>query len=266
LTTTPDVGTEGAMSETLQDAWFYTREGEKIGPVTLAELRVKAQEGGLNPRLDMVWCAGMTDWKAAGEIDGLFARRGDPDLNENQSSTTAPYESTEESVEEAMSHLGEWPGARRRGFFVANIIFPIVWPMLVSMSSIFFIQQFGPRIEGVMQVLAGFLPLVVAVWVSLARLTNLGMSRWWFLGNLVPFLNFWVGYRCFACPAGYAYHKKLDGVGIMLAIVYWLMVVVSLVMVAAFIALLFGIAGDPAMQEKMREILRAAQESAAKPS
>lgn len=254
------------MSDTLQDAWFYTREGEKIGPVTLAELRVKAQEGGLNPRLDMVWRAGMTEWKASGEIDGLFARRGAQESREKLSSTADPYESPDESVEEAMSHLGEWPGARRRGFIVANIIFPLVWPMLVAMSSNFFIQQLGPRIEGVMQVLAGFLPLVVAVWVSLARLTNLGMSRWWFLGNLVPFLNIWVGYRCFACPAGYAYHKKLDGAGIMLAILYWLMVVVSLVMVAAFIALLFGFAGDPAMQEKMREILRTAQERAAKPS
>jgi hypothetical protein len=253
------------MSETPQDAWFYTIEGEKIGPVTLADLRVKAHEGGLNPRLDMVWSAGMADWKPAGEIEGLFERRGAPAVKEDLSSTVDPYESPEESVEDTMASLGEWPGARRRSYLVATIIFPFVWPMLVSMSSGFFIQQLGPHIEGVMQLAAGFLPLVVAIRFGLARLVNLGMSRWWFFGNFVPFLNMWVGYRCFACPAGYEYHKKLDGPGVFLAIIYWLMVVVSFLMLVAFIALFLGLAGDPAMQEKMREILRVAQERAAKP-
>jgi hypothetical protein len=59
-------------------------------------------------------------------------------------------------------------------------------------------------------------------WVALAyfwmkRLVNLGMSRVWLLEILAPVLNLWVSYRCFACPPGYAYHKKLDGTGIALA-------------------------------------------------
>ena len=67
------------MNETPPDAWFYSREGERIGPVTFAELKVKATEAALNPRLDMVWTHGMPEWKPAGEIDGLFERRATPE-------------------------------------------------------------------------------------------------------------------------------------------------------------------------------------------
>jgi len=253
------------MSETPQDAWFYTIEGEKCGPVTLADLRVKAHEGGLNPRLDMVWCVGMADWKPAGEIDGLFERRTNQEVKENLSSTADPYQPPQESMDDPMRGSEDWPGARRRSYLIATILFPVVWPFAISMCSPFFMQQLGSHITGVIVMAATFLPLVVAIWYGLARLTNLGMSRWWFFGNFVPFLNLWVGYRCFACPAGYAYYKKLDGAGIVLAIIYWLLLVVSILMIVAFIALLLGIVGDPAIQEEMRQILRIIEERTAKP-
>lgn len=253
------------MSETPQDVWFYTIEGEKIGPVTLTDLRVKAQGGTLNPRLDMVWCAGMADWKPAGEIDGLFERRKNQEAKENLPAAADPYQSPQESMDDPMREPEDWPGARRRSYLIATILFPVVWPFVISMCIAFFTQQLGSHITDVIMQAAMFLPLVVAIWYCLGRLVNLGMSRWWFFGNFVPFLNIWVGYRLFACPAGYAYHKKLDGPGIVLAILYWLLLVVSILMIVAFIVLLFGFAGDPAMQEKMREILRVIEENAAKP-
>ncbi len=248
------------MSEIPQDAWFYASEGERIGPVTLADLRVKAQEGSLNPRLDMVWSHGMDDWKPAGEIEGLFERRAAPEVRESLAPAADPYRPPQQSVEDAMANLGEWPGARRRSFLLATILFPLVWPFVVAAFSGFFAKQLGQHIAGIIHLVAAFLPLVVGVWYGLARLMNLGMSRWWYLANLVPFLNVWIGYRCFACPAGYAYHKKLDAPGVALAIFYWLLVVVSILVVVAFVALLFGLVGDPALQEKMREILSTAQE------
>jgi hypothetical protein len=55
------------MNDTRQDVWFYAREGERIGPVTFAELRVKVAEAALNPRLDMVWTHGMAEWKPAAD-------------------------------------------------------------------------------------------------------------------------------------------------------------------------------------------------------
>jgi hypothetical protein len=47
------------------------------------------------------------------------------------------------------------------------------------------------------------------------------MSRVWFFGLFAPFLNLWVWYRLFACPPGYAYHKKLDPLGWVLAVIHW---------------------------------------------
>ena len=62
------------MNDVQQEMWFYSREGEKCGPVSFADLRIKAQEAGLNPRLDLAWTKGMAEWKPAGEIAGLFER------------------------------------------------------------------------------------------------------------------------------------------------------------------------------------------------
>jgi hypothetical protein len=91
------------------------------------------------------------------------------------------------------------------------------------------------------------------------------MSRWWYLANFVPILNLWVGYRCFACPAGYAFHKKLDGVGVALAILYWLVMLVCLVAIVVTVALLLGAIDSPELQQQIQEILRAARDQAAKP-
>jgi hypothetical protein len=82
------------------------------------------------------------------------------------------------------------------------------------------------------------------------------MSRWWYLGNFVPILNLWVSYRMYVCPAGYAFHKKLDGVGVALAIFYWLMILLTILMVASLIALMFGVIGSPEIQQQIEEAFR----------
>jgi uncharacterized membrane protein YhaH (DUF805 family) len=102
---------------------------------------------------------------------------------------------------------------------------------------------------------APLVPLAVLVYFSLKRLVNLGMSRWWCLAVFAPILNLWVGYRCFACPAGYAYHKKLDGPGIALAILYWLITVAAVLIVAAMVALLVGVINSPSLHEQLRVLI-----------
>jgi hypothetical protein len=250
------------MNETPQDAWFYSREGERIGPVTFADLRIKATEAGLNPRLDMVWTHGMPEWKPAGEIDGLFERRSAPETQEGVSASADPYAPPEyESAEEMMGREGEWPGARRRSFLAASLIFPFVWAIGFTYATPFLTTQFGPEIMKVVTPASNIVPFLIGLYFGLARLVNLGMSRWWYLGNFVPILNFWVGYRCFACPAGYAYHKKLDGIGILLAIIYWLMIAIVLIALAAMIAMLFGLLGSPELREQIMEAIRQASEA-----
>lgn len=248
------------MNEIAQDAWFYTREGERIGPLTLADLRVKAAEAGLNPRLDMVWTQGMAEWKPAGEIEGLFEKRAAPESQESLAPAADPYKPPQQlSVAEQMSLEGNWPGARRRSFLAMTILFPVVWNVAFPLGAGFLANSLGPEIMKFVLIGGVGVPVVVSVYFGLMRLVNLGMSRWWFLGNFVPLLNLWVGYRTFACPAGYAYHKKLDVAGIFLAIVYWLMVLLVIVVIAVVVAIFLGAVGDPELRQQVEDAIRAAQ-------
>lgn len=250
-----------------QDAWFYSREGERIGPVTFSELQIKAKESGLNPRLDMVWTQGMAEWKPAGEIEGLFERRNAPEAQESlaPAAVADPYRTPEEeTVAARMGEESGWPGARRRSYLFAILIFPILWNIVMVMSSELMKKQFGGELFGVIVLGAAFVPFLVGLYYAIQRFANLGMSRWWFLANFVPILNIWTGYRSFACPAGYAYHKKLDGIGIFLAIIYWLTLLLVLLAIAAIVAVMFGAAGDPQMREKLQDLIRQASQETAK--
>ena len=52
--------------------------------------------------------------------------------------------------------------------------------------------------------------VVVWIYVEVLRLRNLGMSGWWYLGKLLPFINLWIFWRTLACPPGYDDHRRLD--------------------------------------------------------
>ena len=51
--------------------WHYTKDGQRHGPVSAAELKALAKSGDLSPD-DMVWKEGMAGWKPAGSLKGLF--------------------------------------------------------------------------------------------------------------------------------------------------------------------------------------------------
>jgi uncharacterized membrane protein YhaH (DUF805 family) len=247
------------MKEVAQDAWFYTREGERMGPVDLAELRIKAGEGVLHPRLDMAWKEGMAEWKPAGEIEGLFERK--VVLEEEAAAPAAPGPYVPPAHQEAAEMLaqeGGWPGARRRSFYLMTMVFPFVWNLGFAAAGAFLGEQFGPGILQVMLVAAMLVPWILIIYFGLQRLANVGMSRWWYLGNLVPILNLWVSYRMYVCPAGYAYHKKLDTIGVVLAILYWLMIALALLAVLAMIAVFFGMAGNPEIQQQFNDAIQEA--------
>lgn len=244
------------MSNTPEDTWFYTCAGEKIGPVTFSELRVKAHDGSLNPRLDLVWGHGMAEWKPSGEIDGLFERRPISETLQSVAPAASPYQPPAmDSAAEIMAQQEGWPGARRRSFLIATLIFPIVWQIGLGFAGGFANSSFGPEIGAMILFGAALVPMVIGIYYALMRLVNLGMSRWWYLANFVPFLNLWVGYRCFACPAGYANHKKLDGIGVALAIFYWLMVAIVLLAVVALAAIFFGAIANPEIKKQLEDFI-----------
>lgn len=251
------------MEDDPHEIWFYSRDGEKRGPVSFTSLQAKAKEASLNPRLDLVWCKGMDEWKLAGEIEGLFKRHQAAEPPEVPTPTLSvaadPYRPPQgESVAEQMLQQGDWPGARRRSYLIGTLIFPMIWGFGIAASAGFLATQFGPEIMTFAMPGLSLVPLLVIIVISLKRLVNLGMSRWWFLGNIVPILNLWIGYRCFACPAGYAFHKKLDGAGIFLAILYWLFLLLVVAAIVGIIAALSGSLGSPEMQQQIREALRTA--------
>lgn len=251
------------MSDTAEITWFYTRQGEQLGPVTFASLQEKARAGELNPRLDMAWTQGMAEWKPAGEIEDLFEKHAAPEAREALAPAADPY--TPPQQDEAAGMLapeGGWPGARRRSFYLMTILFPILWNVGFAFVAPLLQQQFGKEITGVATVGAMFIPWIVAIAYGLKRLVNLGMSRWWYLGNFVPILNLWVTYRMYVCPAGYAFHKKLDGPGVALAILYWLMILFVILMIASLIAMMTGVIGSPEIQQQIEDAIRGMREGA----
>jgi hypothetical protein len=245
------------MNNTAESTWFYTRQGEQLGPLTFASLQERARAGELNPRLDMAWTQGMADWKPAGEIEGLFEKVSTTEIVESLAPSADPYKPPQQN--EAVGMLGPeggWPGARRRSFYLMTILFPILWGAGFGAATPLLQKQLGLEIMGVATIGAMFIPWIVALAYGLNRLVNLGMSRWWYLGNFVPILNLWVSYRMYVCPAGYAFHKKLDGPGVVLAILYWLMILLGVLMVASLIALMFGVVGSPEIQQQIEEAFR----------
>jgi hypothetical protein len=212
--------------------------------------------------MDMVWKQGLDEWKPAGQIDGLFERRsGAPEAQEALAPPAESFRATQQKSRAPSGSDGNWPGAPRRSFLLISLIFPVVWHFVLGIASPFLLKQFGTDPMGSILPFVEFVPAVVLIFVGLSRLLNLGMSRWWFIANFIPVLNLWLGYRCFACPAGYAHHKKMDAPGIVLAILYWLMILLGILILAAAVAVFFGMIDQPELKEQLREAIHNAVKS-----
>lgn len=240
---------ESADNLSPEGEWYFSRDGQQSGPLSYDELKAKADEGALMPRKDLVWKEGMVDWRPVGEIEGLFERRA-PAVTEEETPYSTPAEGYEETADK-----GEWPGARRRAYLFGVLIFPILWQVVLAIVTVQAQEFLGKPLPPLAIMWLPFVPVVVSLYYSIQRFPNLGMSRFWFLGNLIPILNIWLGYRCFACPAGYAVHKKMDGIGIFLAIIYWLFVLVVVAATALIFYVAFKTASDPNFQNPLRESL-----------
>ena len=56
---------------TMASDWYYSRSGNKFGPLSSAELKTKADSGELRPD-DLIWKVGMIEWKPARSAKGLI--------------------------------------------------------------------------------------------------------------------------------------------------------------------------------------------------
>lgn len=55
----------------MADEWYYTRNGERMGPVTTSQLRTEAASGRVQPT-DLVWTDGMPQWIPASAAREIF--------------------------------------------------------------------------------------------------------------------------------------------------------------------------------------------------
>jgi hypothetical protein len=63
--------------EPMGGQWYVARNDQRFGPLSFEELTVRASSGKLLPS-DLVWSDGMTEWKAASQVQGLFASMPPP--------------------------------------------------------------------------------------------------------------------------------------------------------------------------------------------
>lgn len=261
---------------TIRKVWFYTEEGERLGPVAFKELRMMAQDFTLHPRLDMVWREGMEAWKPAGEVEGLFERRNFPIIKPAAVAAPLVYPPVAHphslvsagslpSAGSLMSPYTSWPGARRPLFLFGCLLFPFAWHYFAQVGEPLLSKQLGETMMAGMRVISTLVPVVLVIHLAMQRLVNLGMSRWWILAIFVPILNLWLVYRWLVCPAGYGYHKKLDGAGKALAIVYGSLLTLVALAVFAGLALLFKPDVCPTQWLPLRESMQSAIDFFKKP-
>lgn len=244
----------GMEDSELKKVWYVTHEGQQFGPVTMEDLKYEADRGELNPRLDMVWNKNMEDWIPSGQIKGIFEKNSETEVAavpkveiepetvvETRTATPAEITATqvtetttavsqfeaEETTENATLIDGKCGGTSRGGFIFICYVFPFLWFFGIVFLAKYLEGKVTPGILGMSMLVATIVPVILAIIVIFRRFKNLGMSIAWFFGLLIPILNVWLGFRLFACPEDYAAHKKLDGIGWFLAILYWLPIVVA---------------------------------------
>jgi uncharacterized membrane protein YhaH (DUF805 family) len=235
--------------------WYVTREGQQFGPVSMDDLKFEAERGELNPRLDMAWKDGMEEWIPAGQIEGLFKK--DTAAEEAERLKNAPPVAAAQAggkpsqgdIDDYFHESKEYTeGTSRGGYIFICYILPIILGVGFVFGSKFLEPAIGEKMMPIVVIVLALVYLVLAIAATLNRFLNLGMSRWWFFGLIVPFLNYWLGYRLFACPAGYKEHNRLGGAGWFLAVVYWLPL-----LAAVGFGVFAAVKGPEAMQSMMED-------------
>lgn len=230
-----------------ESVWYYTQHGERKGPVTLEVLRGALLHLKIDKDKDLIWGPGLQDWVKAEQVPQLQDMSSGPPPIENgevhvptvvntDASTTIekapkptaamnPYKSPESSDDEnaladAMAERRDstHKGMGRLAYFLWNLFlslgviggFLLIGGAAASFSDIQDDVASGLLI-GIL--VASSVYLIISIWITLSRLSNLSMSRWNYLWSFVPFANIWLAFRVIACPAGYGQHKQLDTAG-----------------------------------------------------
>lgn len=220
----------GRVIEPQAQQWFFSIGGERFGPVGFDHLLEMARAGDLDPRKDLVWTSGQSDWEPAGEVEGLFERRLPREPGAASVGEGSPP-AAKRSVSKAPLRAGS-SGTGRFGYAMGTLVLPAGLVLGWHWALPWLRAQAPVECAAYLRWLVWPLVIWLVGATQWMRLRNLGMSPWWVLGWFLPFLNFWLGFRLMAAPAGYAGTRKLDRVGKLLAFCYW----AALVMAGAVLA------------------------------
>ncbi len=208
--------------------WYLSYGGKKSGPLSSKQIARLVAGGAFRAGDALVWKQGMSYWQSVADSGLLAEAAQEPDLPKKieakRTADQSPYKAPKASLTPAKEQLGEvsYGGIGRLMFFFAPLAIVLILLVVLTLGFGFSLQQYDAT-ETVLSgaVMAIYLAyFVFMVWIYLARLRNLGMSSWWFLGTIVPFLNIWLSWRMSVCPEGYAQHKQLDLPGKILTFVF----------------------------------------------
>lgn len=205
--------------------WFVSRSGQRFGPVSFEQLKEAAKAGRLEPRTDLIFGGDLSEWTPAGKVDGVFTAKdleNQKDSKKSKKDLNTLADSAKFTKDPAPTNI-KMPGVARLGYILGTTLLPAVLFLGFLAATPKMIEFVGPKFAYLPPFLMIVIPLVFYLAITAKRFQNLGMSGWWMLGLFfVPILNLWLGYRLFACPPGYALTKKLDAMGWILALFYWL--------------------------------------------
>ncbi len=69
--------------------WYYARNNQRLGPVSMEQLKQLSSRGELSPT-DLVWKDGMANWAAANTVTGLFTAAAPAPMAPRQAAVVAP--------------------------------------------------------------------------------------------------------------------------------------------------------------------------------
>jgi len=238
------------MSDSTQ--WHYTdKTGQQAGPVSTAELLELVSSQAIDTTA-MAWKEGMSGWKPLSQIDELInlptekytvaatppPTQGAP-TPEPATQTIDPYEAPSASLEDddayGLNQANGYGGIRRLAYFLFSILVGVITQVITAALG-------GEAIDlnTTYMITAG--SFVVSMLLTFSRLKNIGMSRWWFLGNFVPILNFFVSVWVMSRQEGWVETRQLDTAGKVIAWIMWIFIILAILAVVAAFVFLFSAA------------------------
>lgn len=253
------------MSDTSQ--WHYTdRTGQQVGPATTDEL-VQLIQSQVVPTSAMAWKDGMPGWKPVSQIEELqtapnTASAPAAALAGAQTTTTPsplatsvptdvsqpsianptqepvdPYKTpnvpTDEEFYMSTANQAEnYGGIGRLAYFLLSIVVAIITQVITFALG-------GEEIDTNTSYMITGGSFLVSMFVAFSRFKNIGMSRWWFLGNFVPILNIFVSVWILSRQEGWVETQELDTAGKIIAWIMWTLILLSLLAIIGILFFLF---------------------------